>query len=132
MMEDFEPFYVVLYNSIAHTKHEIVSLPVSSNTTYIVEKSTLTDAEQRWEMVESTMLQNFQNDQGGDSAPFILWFDSGSVRPISMTLYRIRSSTSSNNFVDETRKLDKKEINIDAQKAFSIQNGLIEVHFDDG
>ena len=114
--DDIQHFYAVLYNAIGQTANEIVSLPVSSSTTYIVEKKQKDNSDDDWKVVKSALLPNYQHAQGGKAAPFNLWFDTGSIPPVSMTLFRIRadknsgsssssSSSSSNVSIMEQRKL---------------------------
>ena len=112
-----------------------MSLPVSLNNTYIVEKGLEmdhSDSLDGWEFVESTLLPNINYVQGEDTAPFVLWFYSGSIHPISMNLFRIRTSSLSNVSVKDSRKLVENHSSTFDSKSFSVQNEHIEVHFDDG
>lgn len=94
--DEIQDFYVVLYNAIGQTTNEIVSLPVSSDKTYIVEKNEKDTSNDNWEVVKSALVPNdFQYVQGEKSSPFNLWFDSESIPPTSMTLFRIRTDESS-------------------------------------
>lgn len=132
---DFEPFFVVLYNSIAHMRSELVSLPVSSNITYNVEKYQFHDnknSSSGWNSIDSSLLSNIGHDENR-VASYVLWFDSGSVPPLSMTIYRISSRSSKLTSIDDNRKLiRKKKSTASYKKVFTVKNDVLELHFDNG
>ena len=110
-------------------RSELVSLPVSSNITYNVEKYQSDD--KSWKIVDSSLLSNIGHDDIRVVFPYVLWFDSGSVPPISMTIYRISSRSSKLTSINDKRKLiRKKESTASNKKVFTVKSDVLELHFD--
>jgi hypothetical protein len=127
MSNDYhESFYVIVYNAVAQITSEILSLPVSSSFEFNVKKS---HSSEGWEHVESNLVTNYSND----GSPFILLFDSGTIEPISFTVFRIEAAQSSSGVsVAEKRKLSSQSsIPVDT-KVYTIGNDAIQIHFEDG
>ena len=130
----------MLYNALAHLKSEIVSLPVSSNSTYIVEKAHNVDvmvgSQDIWEVVQSSLFPSVHYDKSKNGAPFTLIFDSGTIHPISMTLFRISRSNSNSSPGDSLtqyeRRLERKDVSEEYENDFSIKKGKMELHFRNG
>jgi len=65
---------------------------VSSKSTFVVEKKEegAVNNGNSWKKVNSTLFQNANAAKIAESAPYNLYFDTGSVAPIGMSLYRVR------------------------------------------
>jgi hypothetical protein len=130
-----------LYNALGHTTDEIMTLPVSAYTTYIVERGVqgLNEKnleEESWESIDCELYPNLDHTPGSDVAPFNLIFDSGSIQPVSMTLFRIRNlaslPTNTDTIIKDSRTLKRQErCDVDS-KPFTVENENIEIHFDEG
>ena len=65
---------------------------MSSKSTFVVEKKEegAVNNGNSWKKVNSTLFQNANAAKIAESAPYNLYFDTGSVAPIGMSLYRVR------------------------------------------
>jgi len=140
--------YVVAYNALPWTRADILSLPVSSQSTYVVEreKEGLIGTDPSWVRVSSTLFANLNPANVSDSAPWILYFETGLILPISLSLYRIRNEGQKseddidfrggliNNTSSIKRSLRKRQDlqQIMDKNMFTVKNDRIEVQFQQG
>jgi len=140
--------YVVVYNALGFLRSNILSIPVSSQSIFIVEKKEEGEVNggNSWKEVSSTLFPNTNPANVQESAPYNLYFDTGQVAPIGMSLYRIRkdgtdtlsetgssgieSASSTHRSLRNTLGLKKKQTG--RNKSLILQNDMIEIKFEMG
>ena len=85
------------------------------------------EGEGSWEEVESVLLPNIQKTQSQRSSAFNLLFDSGSLKPIGPTIFKINELTAT--LIEDSRMLKSEDLM--GRKSFSVNQGDVEVHFDE-
>jgi len=127
-------------------RSDTLSVPVSSQSLFIVEKKEEVEGNDgnSWKKVASTLFPNTNPANVLESAPYNLYFDTGTVAPISMSLYRVRkdetktlsetgfsgiqSASSIHRSLRNTHGLKKKET--DRKNSFTLQNDMIGIEFE--
>ena len=79
--------YLLVYNALAHSRDEIVSVPVSVDGPYLVETLVGGDS---WGSVESVVFPNANHVGRKEAAEYILYFDAKELNAVGVTLYRIK------------------------------------------
>lgn len=139
--DDDQAIYVVVYNALAQTRHEAVSLPVDLASNYVVER--LEDSAE-WSPipVESVLIPNPNYANVDAAAAFALHFRASNLPPLGASVFRIskaaegldpdpaiarrtlelkghlRAGPSSNEFVSQT------------ESDLEVSNGVLYVTFD--
>jgi len=130
--------YVVIYNALGSKRSDVLSLPVSCEGPFIVEKrEQVPNSGFSWKKVSSTLFPNTNAANVPASAPYKLYFDTGIVAPVGMSLYRVRkdATKTSNNIsshgIQSISSLQRSLRNRQ-KKSVIIQNDVIEIKFEMG
>jgi len=108
-------FFLFLYNSLGHKRSEVVSVPVSTNSTYNVAQLDESNGNE-WVQIEASLVPNFNYAKVEGAAPYNLLINTGEVGPVSFSLIKISID-------DEIRK-DKFEHLSTAKVARSLRHGV--------
>ena len=72
------PFYLYLYNALGQPRSEVISIPISQNASYDIERifhSGTAGNSDDWVQVNSTVVPNFNYAKIKDAAPYNLMID---------------------------------------------------------
>ncbi|KAL7554706.1 hypothetical protein ACHAWF_018221 [Thalassiosira exigua] len=83
-----EVIYVVAYNALAHTRSEVIPLPMDSDADYIVEELNADD----WSAVSSSLIPNPNHARSPSGAHFTLYFEAKELPPLGASVFRVRKT----------------------------------------
>jgi len=90
-----QAIYVIVYNALAQSRHETISLPVNSSSHYIVDRL---EPSMEWSSssaaaspVEFSLLPNPNYANAATAAPFTLHFEANDLPPLGASVFRIRN-----------------------------------------
>ena len=134
------PFYLYLYNGLGQPRSEVISIPISQNASYVIERifhSGTAGNSDDWVQVNSTVVPNFNYAKIKDAAPYNLMIDVQDIPSTPMVAILKVSSESQalhtpvKSILEESRNLRSKDPTRKDSNSFVLHQGKTQIHIEE-
>lgn len=123
-----------MYNALAQSRTEVVSLPVETNSPYEVEEL---QSGMVWSVVESTLFPNHNYTQSNGASQFVVHFKASNLPPLGASVFRLRrpegdltaTPAISRRLIGSETALHQPELT-HQEDDLTVSNGILSVAFD--